>query len=220
MKPSRRDPLRELQQLLRVPEEGARNLGAFLFDHADELAPALGSTPEDLRASAEMPDEVVAARDRVRLSRRREIDRERKALEDSDVALRAATTLGATVRWTEHGAVLDTDLLLGDVLANRETKYLAFAGPDFTTAIERDTLARAAPIRRLCIDAAASVDAVGLHVRWRGGRGGYNWKPQFVAPTDRMRVLTIELLAPPTRAAVPRPGAWLGDVLAQMGYAL
>ena len=75
--------------------------------------------------------------------------------------MRAAAALGATVRWTEHGAVLDTDLLLGDVLADREKKYLAFAGPDFTTAIERDTLARAAPVRRLFIDVAACVDADG-----------------------------------------------------------
>ena len=122
MKPSRRDPLRELHQLLRVPEEGACNLGAFLFEHAEELAPALGSTADDLRASAGLPDEVVARRLRARLSRRREIDKEQKALEDSQVAMRAAAALGASVRWTEHGAVLDTDLLLGDVLANRETK--------------------------------------------------------------------------------------------------
>ena len=80
MKPSRRDPLRELQQLLRVPEEGAANIGAFLFDHAEALAPALGSSPEDLRASDEMPDEVVAPRLRARLARRRELDQERQAL--------------------------------------------------------------------------------------------------------------------------------------------
>ena len=219
MKPSRRDPLRELQQLLRVPEEGAANIGAFLFEHAEQLASALGSSPEDLRASVNMPDEVVAPRLRARLGRRREVGQEKKALEDADVASRAATALGATVRWTEHGAVLDPDLLLGDVLADREKKYVAFTGPDFTTAIERDTLARTSVLRRIFIDVAAYVDAEGLHVRWRGGRGGYNWKPQVVVPADRARVLTVELRAP-ARAAVRRPGAWLGELLLEMGYAV
>ena len=219
MKPTRRDPVRELGQLVRVAEEGAHNLGAFLFAHADDLAPALGSTPEDLRASVDMPDEVVAPRVRARLGRRREMDRERQALEDSELAMRAATMLGRTVRWTEHGAVLDTDLLLGDVLADRGKKYIAFKGEGFTTAVERDTLARTASLRRVFIDVAGYVDAEGLHVRWRGGRGGYNWKPQVVVPADRQRVLDVEL-RPPVRAAVPRPGAWLGELLLEMGYAV
>ncbi len=219
MKPSRRDPLRGLQQLLRVPEEGAANIGAFLFANAEQLAPALGSSPDDLRASADMPDEVVAPRVTARLARRRELDQERERQEDSEVALRAAASLGATVRWTEHGAVLDTDLLLGDVLADRRKKYIAFTGEGFTTAVERDTLARTASLRRVFIDVAAYVDAEGLHVRWRGGRGGYNWKARFVAPIDRERVLTIEM-RPPTRAVVHRPGAWLGELLQDMGFAV
>jgi len=219
VKPSRRDPLRELQQLLRVPEDGAANIGAFLCEHAEALAPELGSSAEDLRASADMPDEVVAPRVRVRLARRREMDQERKAAEDAEVAMRAATTLGRTVRWTEQGAVLDADLMLGDVLADRERKYIAFKGEDFAVAIERDTLARAAMVRRIYIDVAACVDAEGLHVRWRGGRGGYNWKPRFVVPADRGRLLTVEL-QPPVRAAVRRPGAWLQEVLGEMGYAV
>ena len=219
MKPSRRDPLRELLQLLRVPEEGACNLGAFLAANADALAPALGSSPEDLQASVEMPDEVVAPRVKARLARRRELDQERDRQEDAEVATRAAATLGRTVRWTEQGAVLDTDLLLGDVLVDREKKYVTFKGEDFTVAVERDTLARAAMVRRIYLDVAACVDADGLHVRWRGGRGGYNWKPRFVAPADRERVLTVAL-PPLVRAAVPRPGAWLGDLLVELGYAV
>jgi hypothetical protein len=114
---------------------------------------------------------------------------------------------------------LDTDLLLGDVLADRERKYIAFTGSEFTTAIERDTLARSAIVRRLFIDVAVCVDADSLRVRWRGGHGGYTWRPQVVGPSDRHRVLTVELL-PPVRAAVPRRGAWLGELLQQMGFAV
>jgi hypothetical protein len=215
----RRDPLKELHGLLRLPEEGACNLGAFLSANADELAPLLGSSPEDLRASADMPDEVVVPRLRARLARCREMDRERAALEGTELAVRAATTLGRTVRWAELGAVLDTDLLLGDVLADRAKRYIAFNGPDFTTTVERGTLARTSSLRRFFIDVAAWVDAGGLHVRWRGGRGGYNWKPQVVAPVDSRLVLTVDL-QPPVRAAVRRPGAWLGELLIEMGYAV
>jgi hypothetical protein len=219
VKPARRDPLRELVGLLRVPEEGAHNLGAFLVAHADDLAAALGSNPEDLRGSAELPDEVVAPRVRARLGRRRELEQDKKAQDDAETAVRAATVLGRTVRWAEQGAVLDTELLLGDLLADRAKKYVSLAGPDFTTAIERATLARTAMLRRMFIDVAAYVDADGLHVRWRGGRGGYNWKPQIVVPADRAVVLEVAL-QPPLRAAVPRSGAWLGDVLRQVGFAV
>jgi hypothetical protein len=217
VKSTRRDPLRELQQLLRAPEDGACNLGAFLAEHADALADALGSTADDLRASVEMPDEVIAPRLRVRLARRREIADGQKALDDAQVALHAATTLGHTVRWTERGAVLDTDLLLGDVLADGDKKYVVFHGPDFTTAIDRGTLARTRALRRLFVDVAAYVDAGGLYFRWRGGRGGFNWKAQVVPPADRPRVLTIELAA---RAAVTRPAAWFTDWLREVGYAI
>ncbi len=50
--------------------------------------------------------------------------------------------LGGTLRWTEQGAVLDTDLLFGNVLADREKTYVGFKRADFATAIERGTLAR------------------------------------------------------------------------------
>jgi hypothetical protein len=110
-------------------------------------------------------------------------------------------------------------MVSGDLLADRERKYIAFKGEDFTVPIERDTLARAAMVRRIYIDVAACGDADGLHVRWRGGRGGYNWKPRFVAPVDRERVLTVDLLAP-ARAARRRPGAWLAELLREMGFAV
>jgi hypothetical protein len=219
VKRTQRDPLKELVQLLRVPEEGACNLGAFLSDHAEELAAALGSTPEDLRASVDVPDEVVAPRVRARLARHREIDQERKALEDGELAMRAAATLGRTVRWTERGGVLDTDLLLGDVLLDRAKKYITFKADDFVTTVERETVARTALLRRVFIDVAAWVDADGLHVRWRGGRGGYNWKPRSVALVDRMLVLSVELQAP-ARTAARHPGAWLGELLQEMGFAI
>jgi hypothetical protein len=93
------------------------------------------------------------------------------------------------------------------------------SGYDFTAAVERTLLVRTALVQRLFIDVTAYVDANGLHVRWRGGRGGYNWRARFVAPADRAHVLTVEL-RPPVRAPVPRPGAWLGELLAEMEWAV
>ncbi len=176
--------------------------GAFLAGHADEVAPALGSTPDDLRASIDLPDELVARR-----------------VTAAEVARRAASALGGTVRWTEQGAVLDVDLLLGDVLADHAKRYIEFKGAEFTATIERALLARTTLVQRLFIDVVAYVDADGLHVRWRGGRGGYNWRPRVVVPAYRPHVLTVEL-RPPVRAAVPRPGAWLGELLAEMEWAV
>jgi hypothetical protein len=220
MKPARRDPLRELVQLLRFPEEGACNLGAFLAEHADELAPALNTRPSDLRESADMTDEVVAPRLRARRDRMKETERERREAEDMDTSLHTAAALGGTARWTERGAVLDTDVLLGDLLiADRSKKYVAFAGSDFTTTVERRVLHQSASLRRLFIDVAAYVDAGGVHIRWRGGRGGFNWRSHLVDPQLHDLVLTVRLQSP-TRAAVPRPGAWLGDLLQEMGFAV
>lgn len=147
------------------------------------------------------------------------LDQKRKAQEDAEVARRAASALGGTVRWTEQGAVLDTDLLLGDVLADRAKRYIELKGTDLTTTIERGTLVQTGLVRRLFIDVIAYFGADGLHVRWRGGRGGYNWRPRVVVPADRPHVLTVELRLP-VRAAVPRPGAWLGDLLLEMGFAV
>jgi hypothetical protein len=74
-------------------------------------------------------------------------------------------------------------------------------------------------LRRIFIDVAAWVDAEGTHLRWRGGRGGHNFRLQVVPPVDRALVLTVEL-QPPVRAAVRRPGAWLGELLQEMGFAV
>ena len=103
----------------------------------------------------------------VRLRGRRELDQQQKSQEDAEVARRAASALGGTARWTEQGAVLDVDLLLGDVLADHAMKYVEFKGPDFTTAIERSLLARTALVQRLFIDVAAYVDADGLRLGQR-----------------------------------------------------
>ena len=117
--------------------------------------------------------------------------------------------------------MLDVDLLLGEVLADRSKRWLGFVEPGgFTTVISRHLIAAAVPLRRIHMDLAAYVSSVELGLRWRGSRGGYNWFPRTVDPQFADRGLIVPL-APRCRVPVPhrrRPGAWLGQVLREMGY--
>ena len=210
--------LKELALLVRIPEPHSTNLGDYLASNAEALAPFLRATPANLRSTGALLDEDVAPKLRHRLERiSRSVLEERRA-RSMERAARAAVTLGATARWTEYGAVLDVDLLLRDVLADRTKKHVAFKGRGIDVPASRNTLAQVARLRRLHIDLVAFVDSEGLHFRWKGGRGGYNWKPQVVHPADADRVLTVRLRPARPASVHARRGSWLGDVLREMGF--
>lgn len=120
------------------------------------------------------------------------------------------------MRWTDLGGVLDVDTLLGELLADKTRKYIVFGLPGSNVAIDRCTLAQVAWLRRMFMDLAAWVDDDGLHFRWRGGRAGFNWRPQVVPDHQRHRVLDVSLCRPVRRPAAGR-GAWLGEVLRDVG---
>ena len=125
-----------------------------------------------------------------------------------------------TARWTDLGAALDTDLLLGELLADRTMKWVAFHEPaGFRVTFPRHLVAATAPLRRLHMDLGACVDETGLQFRWRGGRGGYNWRPHEVHPSFANRVLEVPL-APKVvqRPERGRAGAWVGQILQELGY--
>ena len=75
------------------------------------------------------------------------------------------------------------------------------------------------PLRRVHLDLAAWVDATGLHFRWRGGHGGYRWRSHEVHASFANRVLNVPL-APKVAQRPPRrrAGAWVGDILQELGY--
>ena len=84
----------------------------------------------------------------------------------SERSSRAACLLGQTVRWTEVGAVLDVDVLLRDVIADRQKKYIAFRWAEqAAVAVRRETLAAVAPLRRNVLDLVAFVNDDGVHFR-------------------------------------------------------
>jgi len=114
--------------------------------------------------------------------------------------------------------VLDVDLLLRDVIADRQKKYVAFIReeqPD--VVVRRETLARVAPLRRNVIDLVAFVNEDGLHFRWKGGRAGYNWRSQVVPPAEKSGVLEVTLRP---ESDVRPSSVRLGDVLHDLGLAL
>lgn len=84
-----------------------------------------------------------------------------------------------------------------------------------TISVRRAALSRArAPLRQF-LDIAAFVDEAGLHLRWRCGYGGLNFRPQ--TPERHADVLRVDLHpSRPSRRPLPRP-VLLAEVLAHLG---
>jgi hypothetical protein len=209
--------LRELARLVRLHEPGSSNLGSHLHQHADALAPLLRLTPAELRARANDVDEVLVPGMVCTLRSvdgALRADRERR---QSDMSLRAAHTIGATARWMDDRAVLDVDLLLTELLADRTLKYVSFVaeGDDSAVTVYRWMLVEVRPLRRIFIDLVSWVDAEGFHFRWKGGRGALNWKHQVVPAGAESFVLTVPLRA---RRVHQIRGAWLGDIIQELGF--
>jgi hypothetical protein len=219
---TRRDPVRELAQLVRTPEPGSSNLGEFVADNAVEVAQVLGMDARWLGAARATDDEEIAPRIRQLLQRARDRHVQEDLERRRQRSLEAAERLGASARWTtDLGAELNVDLMLGELLADRTKKWVAFTTADaVATIVPRHLVAATAPLRRLHIDLASWVDPQGLHFRWRGGKGGYRWRPHEVDPRFADLVLTVPL-APRVALHVPerrRGGAWLGHILQELGY--
>ncbi len=124
---ARRDPLRELALLARAPEPGTNNLGEYVADNASELAQVLGIDPRWLEAARATDDEEVVSRIRQLLARARDQHVQQDLERRRQRSLEAAERLGATAVWTpDLGAQLDVDLLLGELLADRTKKWIAF----------------------------------------------------------------------------------------------
>jgi hypothetical protein len=215
----RRDPIGELVRLVRAPEPGGHNVGEYVADHADVLASLLEVQACELDAARAVVDDITAPRLRALLERVRGREQDRDRLRRRERSRAAVERLGGSVHWVEQRAVLDVDLLFGELLADRQVRWLSFHAPGhFQTTIGRSELRGSARLRRVHPDLAAWVDEAGLHVRWKGGRGGYNWFSQSPPSGTQSRVLTILLPLPEPTRRVERGGAWLGQVLRELGY--
>lgn len=208
MSPRRGDSTRELLRLYSLATSGECNLAHFLSEHP-ELVARLG-VPVDLsRDDADVALQLARA-----IGRHKRTTADSKAGEHAVRACAAARQLVETSRRRIDLVELDADLLLGALLADGSRRYIAFEVPGARVPVLRVALVRArAPLRNF-IDVAAYVDERGLHLRWRGGHGGINFRPQV--EERGALVLEVDLRPqPPRRPQLPRP-ILLADVLAHL----
>lgn len=209
MSPRRADSTRELLRLYSLAASGEYNLAQFLSEHP-ELVARLG-VPVDLSRD----DADVALQLARGIGRHKRKTAHSKAGERAERACAAARQLVDTSRRCIDRVELDADLVFGALLADASKTYIAFELPGSRVPVLRGALVRArAPLRNF-IDVAAYVDEQGLHLRWRGGHGGLNFRPQV--QERGADVLDVDLrLTPPRRRQLPRP-ILLADVLANLG---
>jgi hypothetical protein len=194
MRSAHPDRLRELLLLLRSPERGATNLGEFLAAHADELSSPLGTTPDDLRRGSQTDDAELYPRLAERAKRAAERRRGTKRLLLSERARAAADRLALTARWMGRAVVLDSDLVLGDLVVDVTIRHVGFALEHVGTVfVLRDLLHRARLLHRLFMDVASFVDAAGVHLRWRGGVGRIDFKRAELEALDARDALVVSI---------------------------
>jgi len=218
------DPLRQLARLARVAEPGGRNIGSHLKRHAAALAQALDVPELDLLAAAREPDEILAPKVQASLRGLQDAQRAARSGQDTARAIESARRLEARARWEGGAVLLDPALVLGALLADQQRPHLLFALHDGTAVavLRRDLAACARVVGRRC-DLTTFVDAAGLHLRWSAGRGGLNWYPRPLTPTEREQALRVDLPGPqlpmaPARAKA-RPRSWTWDVMADLALA-
>jgi hypothetical protein len=241
----RRSSLGALERALRAAEPGSHNLGQHLAEHGEYLAPLLGVEPSELHALAVLPDENVTPvlkellreREGRRLARRETTNRDR--------SLSAASYLAETAVWRKNAAALDVRVLLADLLADTSQMHVVFQSNSFQVNLPRSKLAEVAEVLpKQYADLLAWVDGDGLHFRWKRGYGGLNLFSQVVPAREATHVLTVYIRPPAaveerdpiapvlkaTEASGPQPahaaarstmsrgrGAWLGEILSELG---
>lgn len=218
------NPLRQLARLARVADPGGRNIGPHLKQHATALAQALDVPESDLLAAAREPDEILAPKVQAALRRLQDARRATRSGQDAARAVKAAEQIEARAQWQGGPVLLDPALLLGDLLADERRAHVLFALRDATdVAVQRRDLGACARVIGRRRDLTAFVDGAGLHLRWSAGRGGLNWYPRPLTPTEREHALHVELPGPPlptaSARAKARPRSWTWDVMADLGLA-
>lgn len=209
MSPRPSSTTRELLRLYSLASRGEYNLTQFLVDRP-ELVAHLGLLLDLERDDAEVALQLAPA-----VGRYKRRAAHLKAGEHTERAAAAVRQLVATSQRRADQLEIDAELLLGDLLADSSKKYISFEFTGARVPVLRGALARArAPLRNF-IDLGAYIDESGVHLRWRGGRGGLNFRPHV--EERGADVLRVDLRpVPPVRRLLPRP-VLLADVLADLG---
>lgn len=233
--PRRRSSLEDLGRALRLAEPNAKNLSRYLEDTWEHVAVLLGVEASEIRALINQPDQEIAPKLSALLHHREEARAARCAERGRGVALSAADHLAFTAVQRANRIYLDPGILFGALLADTSCRYIAFCiYSEAEVRIRRPYLVQVAEVlTRQYDDLGAWLDNHGLHIRWKGGRGGLNLISQRISARDmgfglRIRFTPhVESVAPAVaqdverqqpRPQVSRPKArpHLGDELASM----
>jgi hypothetical protein len=212
-----RQPSKATKELLRLyvlAAPGEYNLPKFFEEHPElrsELGVALDGERDDAALGLELAPVIGRLRHRAASV---------QAAERVERAAAAARRLSASAVYRDRHVEFDAGVLLGDLLADSGKKYIGVELDGARVLVLRSILARARACLRIHLDLAGFADEAGLHLVWRGGRGGLNLRPQ--QQERGAGVLLVDLRRPclyVARERTRQAPTILGDILGELGLA-
>lgn len=212
----RSDPFRQLQRLLRL-EDVDDEVRAHVIANLAVLAPVLGARSDQLEEAAQHED--FPRRLRRHLVGQRAREREQRDVDAVATSNKVAAALGASGSWHDEEVRLDVRLLLDPGLTCAPVTHVRFEGSGLDVAVAKQSLVDLRRHLPRFPDLCAYVDATGLHLRWRGGRGRLNFHPQPVPQTTPVLVvpLVARYVAPPA-VQTKRANNFTEAVFAALGF--
>lgn len=133
-----------------------------------------------------------------------------------ELAERQLAKVISSARYGFSRVVLEpTELLHPDLLKAPNSRFLRLESSFGQVTVRLEDLRVARVALRKKNDLAAWLTTEALHFRWRDGVGGLDLRHQRpLSWSDERRVLCIKLIPTPHRSS----GAWLGDVLTELGW--
>jgi hypothetical protein len=168
------------------PEDAAEVL-QYVTSNADAIAPEFHVDPIAFMVALILPepDEQIVRRLLTTVKSFERRRREKKAAGKVSSAQESANQLGADAIWENERAHLDMSTLFAS-LVTKSKALLVFAEQGFEVAVYMQALLGLTKLKKQ--DLTGWVDAKGLHVRWNGGKGGLDLKPQIDRDAERITV--------------------------------
>ncbi len=178
--------LRKFIVVNRDPENVAE-IRSYIEEHVVELAEEVGVSSETIiNALATVSDDSVLATKMLDAVKKAEANqRVNKKEGRAKTAQAAADRVASRAVFDGDRVQLDLPALLSSALTKRQD-LLVFTTPDFSVAVFQAPLLDLAKVKLRGV--TGFVDAEGLHVRWRSGRGGLNLRSKTDAHAGRIVV--------------------------------
>ena len=165
------------------PEDAAEIL-KYVISNAETIAPEFKVDPVVFMVALirNESDEKIVGRLSGEIKRVESKRRERKA---AGSAQESANQLGSDAIWENERAHLDMKVLFASLITKGRA-LMVFAEQGFEVAVYMQALLGLAKLKKQ--DLTGWVDVKGLHVRWSGGKGGLDLKPQIDRDAERITV--------------------------------